>query len=35
MRGRQRHAIITLMLLVAAIAVIGTIRAQGRPWRPP
>ena len=31
MRGRQRLAIITLMLLVAAIAVIGTAQAQGRP----
>jgi hypothetical protein len=31
MRGRQRLAIITLLLLVAAIAVIGTAQAQGRP----
>ena len=31
MRGRQRLAVITLMLLVAAIAVIGTAQAQGRP----
>jgi CHRD domain len=31
MRGRQRLAIVTLMLLVAAIAVIGTAQAQGRP----
>jgi CHRD domain len=30
MRGRQRLAVITLMLLVAAIAVIGTAQAQGR-----
>jgi hypothetical protein len=30
MRGRQRLAIVTLMLLVAAIAVIGTAQAQGR-----
>ena len=30
MRGRRRLAIITLMLLVAAIAVIGTAQAQGR-----
>jgi hypothetical protein len=31
MRGRQRLAIMTLMLLVAAIAFIGTAQAQGRP----
>jgi hypothetical protein len=31
MRGRQRLAIMTLLLLVAAIAVIGTAQAQGRP----
>ena len=31
MRGRQRLAIITLLLLVATIAVIGTAQAQGRP----
>ena len=31
MRGRRRLAIITLLLLVAAIAVIGTAQAQGRP----
>ena len=31
MHGRQRLAIITLLLLVAAIAVIGTAQAQGRP----
>jgi hypothetical protein len=30
MRGRQRLAIIALILLVAAIAVIGTAQAQGR-----
>jgi hypothetical protein len=31
MRGRQRLAIMTLMLLVAAIAFNGTAQAQGRP----